>query len=322
MAALQSQIQLADLAYQQTAKRLADEVKLHQITYDQENALLVVALNKKASLEIAALDKELALYPPGTTQYQHALSERLKMAQKYFGDLEALQRQKLEQDTKDWQSVLSPIQSAWDSQLRGLLAGTTTWAQAMKNIFADLVLDIIKKLETIGIEKLASSLAGALGGPAGLVGGLGGQSAATTANTTAVATLTAAVTANTVALGVDTASSAAKAGADAASGAGGLFSGLSGLLGLFGIPLATGAWDIRAPTAAVVHPGEMVLPQSFASGLRNAVSSSVGGGGGSASATLNLSAFNPAGLQSLIRSMMPQLAREISAFQALNPSTQ
>jgi hypothetical protein len=79
------------------------------------------------------------------------------------------ERQVLQQN---WNTVLTSVQSAWDSQLKGLLSGTTTWAQAMKNIVADMVQQIIKEFEKAALAKAAAGLA-----TAGLdvgTGGIGG----------------------------------------------------------------------------------------------------------------------------------------------------
>src|SRR5208282_505870 len=65
---------------------------------------------------------------------------------------------------KTWESELAPIQSAWDSQLKGLLAGTTTWSQAMKSIVGDLVIALIKKMEElIVVNTIAKALQATFG---------------------------------------------------------------------------------------------------------------------------------------------------------------
>lgn len=60
-------------------------------------------------------------------------------------------------------------------------------------------------------------------------------------------------------------------------GGGGPFGSLIGA-GFKAIGLDEGAWEVKQPTLAVVHPGESVVPQRFASGMRAAAA----GGGGDA----------------------------------------
>lgn len=167
--------------------------------------------------------------------------------------------------TQEWQNALNPVLSAWNSQLRGLLAGTESFRTAMKKIAADLVLDLIEQFEKLAVEKAALGLGNLFGqGPTGLLSGIGSaltggagataQVTATAANTTALAALTTAITGQTAATVANT---AADSGA-AASGAGGLFGGLSSLVHLFGF--AEGTDRILQGGLAVVHSGETIVP--------------------------------------------------------------
>ena len=54
---------------------------------------------------------------------------------------------------------LGSIESAFNSQLRGLLAGTTTWSQAFKKILGDLIIQFIEMCETMVVKWLAAQLA-------------------------------------------------------------------------------------------------------------------------------------------------------------------
>jgi hypothetical protein len=68
---------------------------------------------------------------------------------------------------------------------------------------------------------------------------------------------------------------------------------------------------------AYIHEGESVIPAAQTSGPYTGA----GTGGFGGTINLNLSAFNPSGLQQLIRQMVPQMARELASYQTLNPST-
>jgi hypothetical protein len=270
----QTMIKVADEAFTQTKEKLSEQFKTHQITYDQETTALLAALDKRHAAENAAVDGELLLYARGTSQYQKAIDERLKLDAKYKADHQKIVDAAVIEDQKEWMSILTPVQSAWDSQLKGLLAGTETWATAMKRIAGDLVMDIIKALEKLALEKAALGLTNLFGGPSSMLGGLtsalgigggGAQAAATTANTTAVGALTAAIAANTAALTGETVATTAEitattaqtgaAGASAASGLAALFAPLAAMFGF-----AAGTDRIMNTGIAVVHKGETIVP--------------------------------------------------------------
>ena len=262
MEQFQAQIKLADAAYKQTQEQLGAEVKLHQITYDQETQLLLAALDKRHTAEIAALSAEQQIGGLTTAQYQKITDERKLIDQKYAADHQKIINQALEKDAQAWQSLLTPIASAFDSQLKGILNGTETWGTAMKRIFQDLVMDAIKYLEKLAIEKAAAGLASITGAsPSSFLGQLlggGGQAAAQTANTSAVTALTLAVTANTAALGGSAATSAAGA---AVGSSGGFLSGFASLFKMFAIPgFAAGTDLVLGGGLAMVHPNESIVP--------------------------------------------------------------
>src|SRR5581483_8421563 len=245
-------IKLAGISFTQTQEKLSSEYKLHQIIYDQESEALIAALNKRHAAENAAIDGELALYGKGTAGYQKALNERQTMDAKYFAELQKLQDQKLQQDAADWQSALKPVQAAWDSQLRGLLAGTTTWSQAMKNIFADLVLDIIKALENQAIIKAAAMLASAVGGgPASIASHL------------------ASITADTgQAYAGFAAFLAPLEGPAALAHAAGLAASVQGTA-MSMASFDVGSWSVPGDMVAQIHKGEMIIPAGPAENIRS-----------------------------------------------------
>jgi hypothetical protein len=259
----QAQIKLADEAFKQTAEKLQSELKLHQITNDEETRGLLDALEKRHAAEDAEIDGELLLYARGTAGYEKALNERRLLQQKYEADKQKIADQGLQADVKAWQQTLAPLQSAFDSQLKGLLAGTTTWAQAMKNVFADLVMAMIKKLEELAFEKLATSLANMFGDPAAMFASASRSIASS--------------------MGVMYAGEAAffapALGPAAPAAAAGVV-GATQATALGMAALDVGAWEIPRMGAAMLHPGEMVLPAPAANAFRSMASGDVPGGGG------------------------------------------
>lgn len=307
-------------------------VDTFKITEGQKVADLLKALDQRESATKALYNQEIALVGGNA-------AEVMKIRKKLAAVLDDIDKKRitneadqLKKATQEWQSFGDTIVGAWNSQLRGLLAGTTSWAQAMKNITGDLIIKMIEEFEKLAVAKAASGLGTAFagtilgGGPASALSGLfggGGAAAATTANTGALATLTASITALTVAIGGETAATTAETAATtaetaaqsgsaitgAASAASGIVGAFKSLFGLFGIAGFEFGTDYVPRTGlAVLHQGEAVVPAS-----QNA--------GGGLQATFNISAWDASSVQSWLRSGGGTvIARHVSAAMNANPT--
>jgi hypothetical protein len=124
--------------------------------------------------------------------------------------------------------------------------------------------------------------------------------------------------------------------ADAAKTFAGVFAFLSPTMGPAAAgPASASAAAVEASAAGVAIPGlavgtDMVLSDGLAylHGGEKVVPATTSGpytGGGGSSVELvfspNVSAFNPSGMQSTLKSMLPQLATMLREYQNLNPST-
>ena len=169
---------LADDAYKQTSEKLKAEASDHQITYGQETAALLAALDQRTAAETAALGQRYTAeyqaftgeMAQGTAQWQAELDKRNAAYQAYLDELAKLhakanvEGQKIDDDavkeyTKQWNTALSSIEGAFNSQLRGLLAGTTTWSEAFKKILGDLIIKFIEMCEEMVGKWVAAQLA-------------------------------------------------------------------------------------------------------------------------------------------------------------------
>ena len=315
MSAAAEQIKLADEVYAQQAERLSAEVKLHQITYTQENQALLAALDVRQAAELAAVAREASTGGLSVAQAQKIANEKLEIDQKYVQARQKVIDQGVQEEAQKWQGVLQPIESAWNSQLRGMLAGTETFGQAMKKIAGDMVITWIEGAEKMVVNWTAGELAKTTATTAGVAARTGAEQAG------ASVSLATQIAANLKAIGSD----AAKVFAD-------VFAYLSPVMGPFAAAPAAAASalvlgaETLMPSAAIggyvvsdglamIHGGETILPARINQPY------SGGAGGGSQNINLNLSAFNPSGLQQVIRQMMPQMARELGSYQQLNPST-
>jgi hypothetical protein len=156
MVQYQESMKVADDAYRLTADRLGSQVRLHEISYGQETAALLAALEVRKKAEEDAFAGRLAHLHQGTAEYERVLKERTAAYDKYLLERQKVTEKAEEQEAKQWKAAADQIAGAFNSQLKGLLAGTTTWAQAMKNISADLVLKFIEGQIKLTLEWLAN----------------------------------------------------------------------------------------------------------------------------------------------------------------------
>lgn len=345
LSALNAQIDAWRSYYEKLKIFDKNQVDTFKMTEAQKTSDLLAALDQRATAVKGIYDQEIKVAGDNANkvaEIRRRMNRELETIDKERMQIEA---ENLKRSVQEWQTALSTITSAFNSQLRGLLAGTTTWAQAMKNIVADLVIKIIEEFEKIGVQKLASGLASAFGGPSSIFGGLfggGGQTAATTANTSALTALTTAVSTLTAAMGGTTAASTTEAAttatstvatgaqtvattsqtaatiaetaatsADAASkGGGALFSFLGSLLAF-----DVGTNYVPRTGLALIHEGEAIIPAQY--------NPAAGGqGAGTLGVNFTVQALDAVGVQAFFTRYGPQIAKMLSSHMQQNPSFQ
>jgi hypothetical protein len=358
IAAMQGEVQAASRAYQEQVNNINSSLALTRITEQQKTALTLDAINQRQTAELdaahAALDALAGNDAATLAEKKRIENEITKILQEAAAARAKVAEQEAAARQKAVESIVGPVQGAWDSQWRGLLGGTESFGTAMKKVTADLVLDMIKEFEKLAVIKPLENLltGGSISGPGtllGLLGGGGGSglglfgsaasgigklfsgggaAAATTAAASGIdnGVKDATVLANTTALGLQTtattlqttattANTAADTTAAASSGGGGLFSGFKSLFTMFGIPALDVGGYVVSGGLAMIHPGETVVP----AGVNTPFAA---GGGGAGGGDINLSVNGPViGTQAWLGQMMPQLARQLQAYQNLNPST-
>ena len=130
----------------------AAEANQFKITQDQKFALLEAETQKEYEAELALLDQEAALGSLTVEQKQAVLNKIAELEAKHRTDMIKLDEQAIAQQQQMWTSSLNTIETAFNSQLRGLLAGTTSWSQAFKKILGDIIIKFIEMCETDGGE--------------------------------------------------------------------------------------------------------------------------------------------------------------------------
>ncbi len=135
------------------------EASQFQITQDQKFALLEAETQKEYEAELTLLQQEAALGNLSVAQRQGVLDKIAELEEKHRTDMLKLDEQAIAQQQQQWTSALNTIEGAFNSQLRGLLAGTTSWSQAFKHILGDIIIKFIEMCEEMVVKWLAAELA-------------------------------------------------------------------------------------------------------------------------------------------------------------------
>lgn len=263
--AAEGQIQAAARAQDLLKAQLDLQVAQHKISQGQEDTQLEAGLDKQYQLQLAELQKELALQGLKPQQIQEINNKIEALEDQHQIKMLQLQKKTLDDNEKAWQTYATTIEGEFNGQLRSLLSGQETWGQAMKNILGDLVIKAIEDFEKMAAQWAVSQLS-----------------------------MTAAATAGATAQGAAQASGATAGllptlAADAAKVFGNVFAFLSPVMGpaAAGPALAAQASVMAVPALdvggyvlrdgmAMIHAGETVTPASVASPYSGG--SSQGGG--------------------------------------------
>jgi hypothetical protein len=308
--------------------------KTRQISEQQRLATVLAALNEEKKAVDAYYAHEMALAGLTQTEIARIRRERgqedLKIAKQIMDEQEksALVTQKA------WDSATKAINSAFDSQISGLLRGTTSWHSAVTNVLAQLTEDGVKYFVNQGILAAENSL-----------------------KQIALASTTQTAIAGTKAAGVaaERGINATAISGDAARAAAGAYAATAGIpiIGPLLAPAAaavafagveafgafdSGSWSVPRDQLAFIHQGETIIPQrggmadEFRSIMLNggfAAAAAQGGaasGGGSAASsgggvTFNVSAIDAQGVAQFLTRNGSAIARSIAGVQNANPST-
>jgi hypothetical protein len=314
MKAIDQQIKLLQEGLKQKTLLLDGEVKQHQITQNTKFAQLQMYTEQAYQAELALLQKEQGIGGMTVAQQQDVLNKISQLKSKHATEMLKLDQESIAAQQKLYDSFFSGVQGAFNSQLRGLLAGTTTWAQAFKNILGDLLIKFIEYCEKSLFEYLAAEIA------------------KTTATTTGAASRAAAeVAGSEVTLPARAGKFLSDITSDAAVVFAGIFANMAPLLGPAAAgPAAAGQATVLAELAnvpkfdvgtnyvnktglALIHEGEQIRPAQ-GSGPYQA------GGGNSMSFTFQVQALDTSDVQSFFQKNGAKIASIVSGQMNRNPS--
>jgi hypothetical protein len=272
--AIQAQVAAQNTYYQSQVEHINSLAKTFQISEQQKTQMLLAAVDQREAFQIAELQQAIGLQGQTQASYQKLQDELTKIKQKATADRQRITDQAAQEQEKTWKAAADQISSAFDSQLRGLLAGTTTWSQAMKNIAGDLIIKLIEDALKFELEWLASQARV-------LAGHLASETAMTSATAAGASARTAAEQTSAASGMLANVAAAVQAiMRDAAQAFAGVFAFLAPVMGPAAAgPAAAAQASVSAAAIfevgtdyvvrgglALIHPGETIIPAARGSG--------------------------------------------------------
>ena len=227
---------------------------------------------------------------PGSASDEKRWEEQLVAYQRFQTDKEQLDYRAVQTSQRTWQSLMQPIQRAFDTSITGMILGTTTLQKAVANIAQSIVAEFVN----LGVKMVTNWIASEL--------------AMTTATEAGAAARTAADSGGMAAgLAIKAANAIKSIATDSAQAFSGIFAFLAPIMGpaaagpaaageatvmaaASGIASAAGGWMVPSDQLAMVHQNEMILPANISQGLQNMISGN--GGAGAGAVVVNVSAID------------------------------
>jgi hypothetical protein len=287
------------------------------ITQDRKYALTEAATEKAYQAELALLQKEAALGGMTVSQRQEVDNKILELEAKHQTDMQRLNAESVASMQKQWEGYFETIEGAFNSNLRGLLAGTTSWKVAMEKTFGDLIIKFIETVEKMVAQWIAAEIAKTVATQTGVAARTAAE------NTGSIASIISAIAGAIKAISAGAGQTAAGVSANVAPAVGPAAPAVGAAAGATVMATAmsyihaeTGAWEVGGG-AAMLHPGEMVIPKPFAESLRDAG----GGGFGGGAPTIHISAVDAQSVKNLLQSNSDTIGGIVKKYAKSNPSS-
>jgi hypothetical protein len=266
----------------QEKKTILDaEVQQHQITENEKFAQLEAETQQEYEAELALMQQELQIANLKPAQVQ-AINNKIEQLQAQHNlKMVQLDEQSIAASQKQWESLFDMIEGSFNSQIKGLIAGTTSWGAAFKSVLSDLLVKFIEMVEKMVFQWAA------------------GQLAQTTATTTGAAARATAENSSSVASMATTMGSIIKSiTASASETFAGIFGFMSPVMGPAAVgpaaagqatvmaatagvaAFAQGSWQLPSDMLAQVHKGEMIVPAAQTPWAQSLMSNAAGSGSG------------------------------------------
>lgn len=292
IAALSADEKITDAAFSRKKAAIQANTELHRNSAAEEISELHGLLETKWALDQDYFAKKRAAVEGDLRAGQKVTDEERLAYEKFLTEKQKLDIQAAQGSQRAWQSLMQPIQRAFDTSITGMILGTTTLQRAVANITRSIVAEFVNLAVRMVTNWLASELA------------------MTTATEAGAAARTAAEGEGMAAgLAIKAVNAIKSIVTDSAQAFAGIFAFLSPIMGpaaagpaaageaavmaaAGGIASAAGGWVVPSDQLAMVHQNEMILPAHLSQGLQGMISGNGGAGTGAGSVVINVSAID------------------------------
>jgi len=286
--ATHDEVQAVQDALKQKLELLSEEERLHQISTSDRVRLAREALDQEYAAEVESFQRIQQLGSTTLTQQVVLTQQQLKAQQTYLDQRDALTRQALESEYRDYEGLATQITGAFNGQLRGLLSGTETWRTAFHNTLEQLAIQFIESTERMVTQFVVGEAVKTAATTAGVAARTGAEEAgaaaslATQGATMIRSILSSAAEAFAGVFGF-LAPVMGPAAAGPAAGAYGAVAGMAGAVASADI----GMWQVPQDMLTLVHHNELIMPAAEAGALRSMLSGASQNGDSGSSVQIN-----------------------------------
>jgi hypothetical protein len=292
LAALNGDEKVTGAIYARKKAEIEATAELGRVSRTQELAELQGLLDTKWALDQDYFEKKLAAAENDAGARQKISDEERLAYEKFLTDQQKLDIQAAQNSQRAWQTIMQPIQRAFDTSITGMILGTTTLQKAAANITQSIIGEFVN----LGVKMVTNWIAN--------------QLAMTTATEVGAAARTAAEGEGMAAgLAMKALNAVKSIVTDSAQAFGGIFAFLSPIMGpaaagpaaageatvmaaASGIASAAGGWVVPSNQLAMVHQNEMILPANISQGLQGMISANGGAGASAGPVVINVSAID------------------------------
>lgn len=138
-------------------KILLDQgVAQFRLTEGQKVEAVRIATDQEYQAELAVLQNELKIRNLSVEQRQTILNKISQLEQKHATDVVKINGDAVAAIQAKMQEYATALQSSFNAQLRGLLAGTTSFKQAFKTVVGDMIIFFIEQVEKMVVQWIIS----------------------------------------------------------------------------------------------------------------------------------------------------------------------
>lgn len=296
----------------------ADDTRNHRMNEQEKVDASREAVGQAYAAELSLMERRRDLASQSLAQRQRIDEQIAQLERNEQRQTAQLNQESLNALTQQYQKFGSSVTTAFDGQLRGLLAGTQSWSDALKRTLGGVIISFIESSEKMVVQWLAA------------------EAAKTSATVAGVSSRTAAERGGAAAsLATQGSSIVRSILGSAAEAFAGVFGFLAPIMGPFAAgPAAAaqatvasvagsvasadiGMWSVPGDMLTLVHHNELIMPAAEAGAFRNLLGDQAGAGGGSGNVSISptthfhVNALDGASVSQWMRSNSSEMLRAV-----------